>query len=262
MRFLFWNTHNNIAINAVLIDVIRENNVDVVVLAEYKADLNDLLLKLRCYGIPIQVYPSGVGSRLTVLATIDNVEAKDQTKYESIQLLDNDLILCCIHLPSQIYTRGSAMRRSAIHRIVGDIQKLEKEHNTKNTIVVGDFNVNPYDEECMGFEYFHGLPFIADGRTSREIAEEDYEFFYNPMWNFLGDFQEPYGTYYSSGSDTFWNILDQVIVRPELKRRFKNSELKIIAGTTNTSLVEADGSPNIEISDHLPIVFEVEDDCE
>ena len=234
----------------------------MVVLAEYNAEWNDLCDKLKNYGTPIHKYPSGVDSRLTVLATIDNVAAKDQTKYESIQLLDDDLILCCIHLPSQIYTRGSAMRRSAVRRIIGDIQRNEKEHNTKNTIVVGDFNVNPYDEECMGFEYFYGLPFISDGRTSREIADERYEFFYNPMWNFLGDFQEPYGTYYSSGSDTFWNILDQVIVRPELKQRFKNSELKILARTTKTCLINADGSPNKKISDHLPLVFEVEDNRE
>ena len=262
MRFLFWNTHNNDSINNVLTEVIVENRVDVVVLAEYTANLNDLCFRLDLQGIRMWQYPAGVNNRLTIIGSPINVSAETQTPYESIQFINDDLILCCIHLPSKIYTKGSQTRRAATHRIVEDIKGLEKKRNTKNTVVVGDFNVNPYEKECMGFEYFYGIPYIDKGRTSREIAEVEYEFFYNPMWNFLGDFQEPYGTYYSSGSDTYWNILDQVIIRPSLKSRFKNDALRIVVRTANTILINSNGHPNKRISDHLPIVFEVEDNCE
>ena len=48
--------------------------------------------------------------------------------------------------------------------------------------------------------------------------------FYNPMWNLLGDAQEPYGTYYYAGNghpiNTYWNIYDQVIIRPALRGTF------------------------------------------
>lgn len=264
MRFLFWNTHNNKSINDVLTDVIIENRIDIVVLAEYAADVFKLCERLVNQGCGMFPYPSGVNNRLTIIgsASVVNVSAETQTQYESIQYINDDLILCCIHLPSKIYTKGSDNRKSATHRIVEDIKGIEKKYNTKNTIVVGDFNINPYEEECMGFEYFHSIPLIDKGRTSRVIAETKYEFFYNPMWNFFGDFQKPYGTYYSSGSVPFWNILDQVIIRPVLKQRFIENELRIVDRTTKTAIVNSRGYPNKKVSDHLPIVFEVEDNCE
>ena len=87
--------------------------------------------------------------------------------------------------------------------------------------------------------------------------------FYNPMWNLLGDSQEPYGTYYYSGNDTentFWNIYDQVIIRPVLRERFVIESLKIIKETKTRFLLNNSGHPNKKISDHLPIMFEIQEE--
>lgn len=43
MKYLFWNTHKNIDINPILRDLITENCISIVVLAEYTADINDLI---------------------------------------------------------------------------------------------------------------------------------------------------------------------------------------------------------------------------
>ena len=51
MRYLFWNTHKNEQINPVLCDLIIENGISVVVLAEYSADMNDLIETLRTCGV-------------------------------------------------------------------------------------------------------------------------------------------------------------------------------------------------------------------
>ena len=83
------------------------------------------------------------------------------------------------------------------------------------------------------------------------------------MWNFLGDFKEPYGTYYRSAADTFnpyWHIYDQVIIRPSLRSRFVDGNLKIITGSANVSLLDKNKHPNHSISDHLPITFEIKED--
>ena len=87
--------------------------------------------------------------------------------------------------------------------------------------------------------------------------------FYNPMWNFLGDFSEPYGTYYHSTADTvnpYWNVYDQVIIRPSLRKRFVDENLKIITETTTMSLLDKNKHPNRSISDHLPITFEIKEE--
>lgn len=58
----------------------------------------------------------------------------------------------------------------------------------------------------------------------------------------------------------FWNIFDQVIVRPRLRSNFVDKELKIITKTQTVSLVTQNQHPNKEISDHLPIVFQLMED--
>ena len=83
------------------------------------------------------------------------------------------------------------------------------------------------------------------------------------MWNLLGDFNYPPGTYYYRGSkekNEFWNMFDQVIIRPQLRDRFIDKELKIITKAGDNSLVNRKQHPNKNISDHLPIVFQLRED--
>lgn len=87
--------------------------------------------------------------------------------------------------------------------------------------------------------------------------------FYNPMWSFLGDDRKPYGTYYYGGSgidNTYWHIYDQVIIRPALRERFVDNNLKILTETSSRYLLNSKGHPDTEISDHLPIMFEIKED--
>lgn len=136
----------------------------------------------------------------------------------------------------------------------------------KKPVITGYFasNINPYDNSCVNARYFHGIPIYEDAmRESRNIAGKEFRMFYNPMWNFLGDFKEPYGTYYRSAADTFnpyWHIYDQVIIRPSLRSRFVDGNLKIITGSANVSLLDKNKHPNHSISDHLPITFEIKED--
>ena len=54
-------------------------------------------------------------------------------------------------------------------------------------------------------------------------------------------------------------MFDQVIVRPQLREEFVDKELKIITQTENISLVDEKRKPNKNISDHLPIVFQLKE---
>ena len=86
--------------------------------------------------------------------------------------------------------------------------------------------------------------------------------FYNPMWNLFGDFEAPYGTYYygkNTIDNIYWHILDQVIIRPNLRDSFVDKSLKIITKTNSVSLLNKKGHPDKKTSDHLPIVFEIKE---
>lgn len=265
MKYLFWNTHKNENINSILCDLIVENRISVVVLAEYCANINDLTELLRSCGASMQQFPTVGCDRIHILGETGlHIDPQLQTDRSSIQVIEENIILCCVHLNSQIYSNNTDRREIDIEQIINDILNLEKELNTKNTIIVGDFNINPYDRSCVSARYFHGIPIYEESmRESRTISGKEFYMFYNPMWNFLGDFNEPYGTYYHSASDTvntYWNVYDQVIIRPTLRKRFVDNSLKIITETATASLLDRNKHPNHDISDHLPITFEIKEE--
>lgn len=264
MRVLFWNTHKNEKINKVLYDIIVENNISIVVLAEYKANLQQLIENLMDCGLRMQQYITVGCERIIIIGKMINVEPGIQTKHLSMQIIESNFILCCIHLNSQIYANNEEQRSILIRQIVDEILKKENELKTENTVIVGDFNINPYDTGCLDARYFHSLPIYSETtRKSRKIMGKDFFMFYNPMWNLLGDAKEPYGTFYYLGNNTvntYWNMYDQVILRPALRKRFVDESLKIITETENIYLLNNDGHPDKKISDHLPIMFEIQED--
>ncbi len=107
--------------------------------------------------------------------------------------------------------------------------------------------------------------------TSREVASHEartvqgreYPFFYNRMWAHFGDARSSTaGTYFYDAAEHvhyYWNMFDQVLLRPERAAKFDPRKLSIVTGAGGTSLVRPDGRPDREKgSDHLPLVFEVE----
>ena len=170
MKYLFWNTHNNEKINSVLCDLIIENGISIVVLCEYSAKINELIELLDIDGASMQQVPTIGCDRIHILGeTGIRLEPQLQTDRASIQVINDNTILCGVHLESQIYSDNADRREIAIEQIVDDIQNLEKELNTKKTIIVGDFNINPYDQSCISARYFHGIPIYEEAkRESRK----------------------------------------------------------------------------------------------
>lgn len=263
MRVLFWNTHNNVEINPVLSDIILENDINLVLLAEYQADVNELISNLHQRGCHMK---KCLGcNRLTVLSDISELEPGTQDDYYSFQLLPNNLIVCCVHLPSKIYGSNSEARKAIINRMNRDVKETEINNNTENTVIVGDFNLDPFENECISVNHLNSIPFCGIARNdSRTIAGESFKMFYNPMWRFLGDYQKPFGTLFyhgTSGDNIYWHIFDQVMIRPCLRPRFVDESLQIITDTVNCSLVDRKGYPDVDrLSDHLPITFEIQEE--
>ena len=56
MRIAFWNTHKNEGINRIVCDIIKENRIDIAVLAEYKANSKKLIRELSGQGIQMEQY--------------------------------------------------------------------------------------------------------------------------------------------------------------------------------------------------------------
>lgn len=264
MKYLFWNTKQNKCINPILCDLVDENDISILVLAEYVADIEELIQLLYKRGILMKPAITAGCDRIQALAIERlRIEPMQQSDYATIQYLDGSILLCGIHLNSQMHPGHKEIRDDRIRRLVQDVMACEKSQSTKNTIIVGDFNIPPYDDSCINATCLHAQPIYEETiRESRKVDKVDRYMFYNPMWNLLGDFNKPYGTfYYSSGNpiNTYWHILDQVIIRPDLRNRFVNESLKILTKTNHTSLLDIKGHPDLSISDHLPLTFEIKE---
>jgi hypothetical protein len=121
--------------------------------------------------------------------------------------------------------------------------------------------MNPFES---GLVSANGLNAVMDrsvaARGERTVQGTVHPFFYNPMWSRFGDGSPgPSGTYYRDSGEHvtfFWNMFDQVLLRPELLARFRSEDLEILDSDGDASLLTPKGRPSrTKASDHLPVLF-------
>lgn len=174
--------------------------------------------------------------------------------------LKTEILLAAVHLPSKLYWTGESQGFECTE-LARNIREVEDQVGHARTVLVGDFNLNPFEE---GIYAAAGLNAVMTRevatRGTRTVQERPYPFFYNPMWGHFGDRTEgPPGTYYYDRAEhatLFWNMFDQLLLRPELLSLFQDSGLRILDKSGDVSLLSAKGLPHATVaSDHLPILF-------
>lgn len=189
---------------------------------------------------------------------------KESTYYSAFNIKGKDerYLIFALHLPSK-YAQERSDLNMYTSQILREFEQLEEERRTEKTIVVGDFNMNPFDDGMVSALGFNAVmcPTIAK-KQSKKVLHEDRKFFYNPMWHLMGNyFNQCKGTfYYSTATKSYyWYTYDQVIIRPDLIDKFDINELKILSDINEKSLLTKNNLPNKKIiSDHLPIKFKLE----
>ncbi len=172
------------------------------------------------------------------------------------------LTLVGVHLPSK-NSRKPEDQASAAGRTARRIREVENQSGHDRTIVIGDFNMDPFETAMIDSDIFHA---VMDRRIAqggwRTVDQEACPYFYNPMWKSMGDHTAPaLGTYYlgpDSFASYFWHTLDQVLLRPSLLAHFRDQDLHVVDSIGETSLLSPRGlGPDRKISDHLPIVLQL-----
>lgn len=261
MRILFWNTNKNGNINKCLIDLVESYKVDVLVLAEYSADIDELNVLLGRSSQRLHKCVTTGCTRINIWSNYNKVEPGAQGKYYSLQIINDAYIICGVHLISNIHGDKSRERAAIIRQIVNDIKQVKRNTYIDNIIIIGDLNEMPYEEGCLNADCFHGLPVLnIQDNISRIVNTQEYEKYYNPMWNFFGDSNNPPGTYYYNTSSLcapMWYIFDQVLISKPVIPLFVKDELKIITFSKKYNLKDDKGHPDNNISDHFPIICEI-----
>lgn len=169
------------------------------------------------------------------------------------------LLLIAAHFPDKTHT-SEFSRNSYCQEVARNIQIAEHAFGHQRTVVVGDLNMNPYEAGITGGLRAVMTRLLAQKGRDRETQMDTR--FYNPMWQHFGEANgTPAGTYYRVGTEDehFWNIYDQVLVRPALLPHFQDSSVRILASTGHSPLLTREGVPRREaISDHLPVLFRLD----
>lgn len=268
LSFLFWNI-NGRPNEDYIANLAQSRDIDVIMLAECSIQPSILLTALNSIGDPSYFYAPGFCDRIHIYTKFSEEYIKPRFENDRLTIRhlklparDNDIILAVTHFPSKLFWSNSSQSQEC-QRLSEDIEKVEQEVGHARTILVGDLNMNPFEDGIIGTMGLHSVMSkkIAMKRD-RVVKDIRYPFFYNPMWSLLGDgTRGPPGTYYYYRPEhvvLFWNMFDQLLIRPALLDKFNNEDLHIIDSDGTEAFLSKKGLPKRNISDHLPIMFKLD----
>ena len=262
ISFLFWNVKRN-PLQDRIARLARTFNVDVLLLAECDMDRQAMTASLSSESPMPFHFPAEQPGKVLLWTRLPHTSVipqyDDPTKWSIWQMnvgLHPGFLLAATHLPSKLYTE-SYDREEAARSLAQAIARTEDTVGHCRTILVGDLNMNPFEYGVTGRVTLNAvMTRIIAQRLHRVTNGEQYRYFYNPMWGHFGDRTlGPAGTFYRSQSP-FWNIYDQVLLRPGLADLLL--DLRVLDHDGEESFLTAKGLPRrTDCSDYLPLLFQM-----
>lgn len=273
MKVLFWNICKKSNFFDTIANIVIEENVDILALAEFPkekgANRNSLIEKIAAKGkVFSYLEPVVANEKVELFYRDDRVtihNKKDNGRFHAKEVIGNDelpytLVFC--HMKSKFGSDDFELDSDANEFCTALREYETHDAKHKRTIVCGDFNVEPFSPTMVNAQNFHATMNIHIANNEyRKIRSKSYDYFYNPMWNLLGDgmIGKPSGSYYHKTNDFhqyFWKMIDQVIIRPDVIDKFNLDELKVLSGGDSFNLInDKHQIDSINYSDHLPITF-------
>ena len=259
MKQLFWNMGRNDNAGLAL-ECMRSLEVGVAAFAECNRTVfSDSLLGDAGY----RILGLGGCDKIKVLAadSIGVANCYEESRF-SVFVLDSDgarFVFAAAHLADRQSSSCPGRRIKEIGSMMGVVHGSEASYDTDKTIVIGDFNSNPYDAELLQPDAFNAVLFkdCLRSKTSRTWEGDTYPCLYNPTIHWLSEDTGNYGSFYYSSDDVgpMWNCFDQALVSPSLMDAVRGySYLKKIGDTELIARI----APKKRISDHLPLLLDVD----
>lgn len=271
-RFLFWNL-NNKPLAETLARLAFAHDIDVLMLAECDLNpggvlnaLNDGSSGSGSSGVYYHA-PCRLCTRIKIFLRFSDeylpIAAEgDRLTIRRLTLPDKpEILLAVVHVISKVRYSPRSQEEEA-RDLAQSIRAAEHNAGHSRTLLVGDLNMNPFEYGVAGAGTLNAM--MTRGlasKQSRIVLGKAYPYFYNPMWGHFGDSSgSPAGTHYYRKSDHlcyFWNMFDQVLLRPALFDNWQPSSLKILQSDGERSFIDNDGGRPRDMSDHLPILFDL-----
>ena len=264
----YWNMHRRNDLGDLARRLVVVAQADLVILSECTSPPETMAATLSVPGGPLFRYLQAPGeSKNFVFASLpkDSAQAigtawNGRLAFHKVVHHAPEILLASVHLIDPINNSLDARNQFA-NQVADRIRKEEELRNHKRTIVIGDFNLEPYDLGLTGVFGFNAIECrqVIHESESRTVQTVEIPYFYNPMWNLLGDLNgRSAGTFYmgpGDGTRTCWRMLDQILVRRALLGK-DGPQVSILQ---TSELLTRNGRPSASVaSDHLPIVARIE----
>ena len=264
MKIVFWNI-NKKNLTDELEELSQEIDPDILFLGESEISVGNTLLALNRYKTKYFYNEDLICTKIKMFSKYDDrnvMPIKSNPRYTVREIIVPSypiFNLMSLHFQSKVNwdSHDQAAHSMELNATIND---FERKKGSKMTLVIGDFNMNPFD---FGMVQTTGLHSVMSRdvalKQSRIVDGKQYPFFYNPMWSFYGEYGkgDVNGTIYNTLSkpiNYFWNMFDQVLIRPDLIPYINEDELEIISQLSNNrSLLKKSNIIDNSISDHLPI---------
>lgn len=263
-KILFWNVGRK-SLDELVCSLVEATSADAVVLIESGSTAADLLASLRRSVSTDFSVPESTHGRFFLATRNANLDLSetyysDRLSIRRLVVRDQSLSLGLVHLVDKRNWDASPQLAEAI-LVANNVRRRERHVRHRRTIVMGDFNLNPFDEAmniAHGFNAMSTRKCVA--ARKRKVNHRRFPYFYNPMWSLFGDQSVgPAGTYYHSSPSKGihgWNMLDQVLVRPDALDYFE--DVKIVDSAGSHSLkTDAERPRRTFASDHFPLLLTV-----
>ena len=260
LKLLYWNLNSNNNESYVK-KIIEQEDLDIVILSEYrKTDLESLVSKLN---YTFNIYNGyGVCDKVVMLAK-KNIKVwvnREQSRYTIYSINDNNqkYIIVGVHLPSNPLS-DSNDRKMVIRDILEDLMEQEGKDRHDFSIIIGDMNACPFDDELICKDGFNAVLYkkIIQKNEFCKYQGKKLRYLYNPALRFWDEENEQCGSFYytSTIKSLFWYCYDQILMSKALIDSFKSMKFCNYIGG---ECLLKDIRPNKEISDHLALVAEFE----
>lgn len=293
IKFLYWNTQHKQQTESVLTGIFKTWEPDILILGECSKTLDEdftrryqleqLILKqgekeqfkIRIY------YKTNIGISLLHLNNMSEVEHSDvvietlfngELIYRTIKRIarivklelnvnGHKTLLSCIHFPSR-RNQDELSQLQIAYNYKAYILEGSEVYQDK-VIIVGDFNMNPFDAGMVEPHGFYALNHRDVIRDTRIFQHSPEKMLYNPCWWLMSDIYpqiraiKSSGSHYFDGAPSkklFWHMYDQVLLSKDMIHMFNNDDLEIIQEKNIIQDVTGNNRPK-EHSDHLPLKF-------
>ncbi|MFH5805034.1 endonuclease/exonuclease/phosphatase family protein [Alienimonas sp. DA493] len=263
LRFLFWNL-NKKNLSSLIVQAMISRRLDFAAFCEPGDDLEHVPAPLKGNHF---LWRPPFGPRLRMLTRFPPRYLRTRVETDRYSLIEvrlpvrESFFLMLVHAPSRASQWGAEALADEAADYARELRRIEAEAGHTRSLVVGDFNMQPFDAGVYGARGFHAVADRRDARKPRTVQRTVRPRRYNPMWNLLGDETPgPPATLYHAGStprELGWHLFDQVLVGPDLIDGFGVPSLAIVDRIGDTPLTTRSGRPRRgRLSDHLPLYFE------